>query len=104
LAGSDLCVLSSRIEGGANALGEAIVAGVPILASRINGNVGILGPDYPGLFSVGDTRQLAKLLTRAETDPRFLGELRTWINGLASSFDPRRETKAWAELIGECLT
>lgn len=38
---SCLCVLSSRIEGGANVLSEAIVASVPILASRIDGNVGI---------------------------------------------------------------
>jgi glycosyltransferase involved in cell wall biosynthesis len=56
LAKSCLCVLSSRIEGGANVLSEAIVASIPILASRIDGNVGILGADYPGYFDVGNTR------------------------------------------------
>src|SRR5438876_10430411 len=69
---SSLCVLSSRLEGGANVLSEAIVASVPILASYIKGNVGILGAEYPGYFDVGDTRHLARLLTRAETSPDYL--------------------------------
>jgi glycosyltransferase involved in cell wall biosynthesis len=54
---SSLCVLSSRMEGGANVLSEAIAASVPILACRIGGNLGILGADYPGYFDVGDTAQ-----------------------------------------------
>src|SRR6266566_9484187 len=45
LAKSHLCVISSRSEGGANVLSEAVVASVPVLASRVNGNVGILGVD-----------------------------------------------------------
>ena len=99
LARSDVCVLSSRIEGGANVLSEAIVASVPILASRIDGNIGILGPDYPGFFSAGDTHQLARLLTRAETDSGFLGELKSRVKGLAPLFDPKCEQRAWADLI-----
>ena len=98
---SSVCVLSSRMEGGANVLSEAIKATVPILASRIDGNVGILGADYPGYFEVGDTAQLARLLTRAETSPSFLAELRAWINGLAHLFDPAREKQAWSDLIRE---
>jgi glycosyltransferase involved in cell wall biosynthesis len=66
---SYLSVLSSRMEGGANVLSEAIAASVPILALRIDGNVGILGADYPGYFDVGNTTQLARLLSRAETSP-----------------------------------
>ena len=76
LASSHLCVISSRMEGGANVLSEAITASVPILASRIDGNVGILGVDYPGYFDVGSTRELAQLLIRAETSPEYLAELR----------------------------
>jgi putative glycosyltransferase (TIGR04348 family) len=96
---SHLCVLSSRMEGGANVLSEAIVAGVPVLASRIDGNVGILGEDYPGLFDAGDTRSLAKLLHRAETDPTFLNELRRRTKRLAPLFDREREIRAWRKLI-----
>lgn len=101
LARSKLCVLSSRMEGGANVLSEAIVAGVPILASRIDGNTGILGDDYPGLFDVGDTRELARLLLRAETDTAFLSDLRRRVKKLAPRFDPQRERRAWAHLIRE---
>ena len=101
LVKSQLCVLSSRMEGGANVLSEAIVANVPLLASRIDGNTGILGEDYPGLFEVGDTRELAMLLRRAETDAAFLSDLRRRIKKLAVLFDPQRERRAWAQLIRE---
>jgi len=101
LAHSDLCVISSRMEGGANVLSEAIVAAVPVLASQIDGNIGILGPDYPGLFGVGDTRELARLMKRAESDPKFLSQLKTQAKRLAPLFDPPREERAWAELIKE---
>lgn len=101
LANSDLCVISSRIEGGANVLSEAIVAAVPVLASRIDGNVGILGPDYPGLFGVRDTRELTRLMKRAESDPKFLSQLRTRAKKLAPLFDPAREERAWASLLDE---
>lgn len=98
---SSLCVISSRMEGGANVLSEAITASVPILASRIDGNVGILGADYPGYFEVGDTRALARLLTRAETSPEYLTELKTRTVDLNFLADPAREEKAWSILIGD---
>ncbi len=101
LAKSRLCVLSSLIEGGANVLSEAIAASVPVLASRIDGAVGILGANYPGYFQAGDTRRLARLLARAETDPTFLAELQAWEEKLAPIFHPAREERAWADLIGE---
>ena len=96
-----LCVLSSRMEGGANVLSEAIAASVPILASRIDGNVGILGADYPGYFDVGDTAQLARLLTRAETSSRYLAELKAWGESLAFLAEPAREEQAWSKMIAE---
>lgn len=98
---SSLCVLSSRIEGGANVLSEAIVVSVPILASRIDGNVGILGANYPGYFDVGDTKQLARLLTRAESSSEYLAELKAWSESLTSLADPAREEQAWFALINE---
>ena len=101
LAKSRLSVVPSRIEGGANVVSEAITASVPILASRIGGNVGILGTDYPGLFDVGDTQQLARLLTQAETHQEYLAELRNRCKKLAPLFDPTREEQAWADLISE---
>ena len=104
LAKSRLCVLSSQIEGGANVLSEAIGTGVPILASRIDGNVGILGESYPGYFDVGDTAHLSRLLKRAETSPGYLAELKAWIKNLAPLIDPAREEQAWSELISEYIS
>ena len=101
LAKSRLSVVPSRIEGGANVISEAITASVPILASRIDGNLGILGGDYPGLFEVGDTQHLARLMARAETDPEYLAELRDRCKKLAPLFDPTREEQAWVDLISE---
>jgi len=101
LSRSDLCVLSSRMEGGANVLSEAIVAGIPILASRISGTIGILGEDYPGYFDVGQTAQLTNLMVRAELDRPFVQELLRRGRGVAAHFSPAREMKAWAELLSE---
>jgi len=101
LASCQLCVISSRMEGGANVISEAIMEGIPILASRVDGNVGILGPKYPGLFNVTDTRELASLLLRAESDADFRKELRSRITELAPLFDPKREQNSWAELLSE---
>ena len=98
---SSLCVLSSRIEGGANVLSEAIAARVPIIASCVDGNVGILGKDYPGYFEVGNTKQLARLLTRAETSPQYLAKLKSSTKGLAVLVDPSQEVQAWSDLINE---
>ena len=101
LVSSRVAVLSSRMEGGANAIGEAVVAGTPLIASRISGNVGLLGESYPGYFPVGDTEALARLLDRAERDPAFLRSLHDWCAALAPRFDPAREAAAWADLVGE---
>jgi glycosyltransferase involved in cell wall biosynthesis len=102
LARSALCVLSSRLEGGANVLSEAIVAGTPVLASRIPGSVGILGEKYAGYFDVGDTRGLARLLERCENDPAFLARLKSDCMKLRPLFDPARERASWRKLIVEC--
>ena len=98
---SRLFVISSRMEGGANALGEAIVAGLPVLASRIAGSIGILGVDYPGYFEVGDTGELARLMLRCETDPIFLADLTKRCHSLARLFNPELEQDAWSALVEE---
>jgi putative glycosyltransferase (TIGR04348 family) len=98
---SHAMVLSSRSEGGANVISEAIVAGVPILASRMDGNVGLLGADYPGYFAFGDTQALARLLQRIETDERFVQRLRRAIARRAPLFRPEREVAAWRKLMAE---
>ena len=96
-------VLSSVSEGGANVISEAVAAGVPVLASRIDGSVGLLGRDYPGYFRLGDTAALARLLHRIETRPEFLARLRRAIARRAHLFRPAREKAAWKKLIAEVM-
>ncbi|HLI29867.1 MAG TPA: selenoneine biosynthesis selenosugar synthase SenB [Terriglobia bacterium] len=101
LSRSRLCVLSSKLEGGANVLSEAIVAGTPVLCSRIPGSTGILGEDYAGYFEVGDTAALAKLLLRAETEDEFLKALCKHCARLRPLFRPKCEELAWKRLLAE---
>ena len=104
LARSRLHVLTSKMEGGAHVIGEAVVHNVPVLSSRIPGSVGLLGDDYPGYFPAGDTAALAQLIRRAETDPAWLEDLRTRCARLAPGFDPGRELQAWENLVTELLS
>lgn len=101
LAGSRLMALTSKMEGGANIVSEAIVCGVPVISSRIAGSIGLLGDDYPGYFPVGDTNALAALLHRVETSETFYESLTAHGHDLASLFHPDREQAAWQNLIDE---
>ena len=94
-----LMVISSNQEGGANVVSEAIVAGVPIIASDIPGNVGLLGKGFPGYYPVGDEQALANLLYRAETDSAFLASLEKYGQRLAPLFSPAHEASAWTKLV-----
>jgi len=99
LAKCRLMVLSSRIEGGPNTLSEAIVAGVPVITTYIAGCAGVLGKDYPGFFPVGDTKALQRLLTRVETDAKFLSALEKYIAKIAPRFSRQEEENRWANLM-----
>jgi putative glycosyltransferase (TIGR04348 family) len=93
LASSHAMVISSCMEGGANVVSEAIRIGVPVLASRISGNVGLLGEDYPGTYALGDERALAALIMEAAAKPRFNRELKARIARLRPMVDPRNEAR-----------
>ncbi len=103
LASSRLLVLSSREEGGANVVSEAIVDGVPVLSTDISGSKGLLGDDYPGYYPVGDDEGLASLLLRAESEPAYLAELTEHCARLRPRFTPEEERAAWRELLGSIL-
>jgi len=103
LARARAMVLSSLTEGGANVISEAAAAGVPVLATRIDGSVGLLGRDYPGYFPVGDTAGLARLLSRIESDPEYLKRLKRAITRRGYLFRPVRERAAWRALIAEAV-
>ena len=101
LAGSRALLVTSRLEGGCNAVSEAIASGVPVLCTRVAGLLGVLGADYPGFFPVGDAAALAGLLGRAEEDAAFLASLRAAVERLRPLVDPDREREAWGRLLAE---
>ena len=101
IARSRLLVLSSRNEGGANVISEALVAGVPVISSAHRAATSLLGADYPGLFPVGDTAALASRLARAERDARFYARLLRCCARIAYRLTPARERLAWRRLLSE---
>lgn len=103
LLGSRLMVISSVMEGGANVVSEACRAGIPVIASEIPGNIGLLGTAYPGYFPVRDEQALADLLLRAEWEPEFLASLQARVAALAASFTPEREQASLLRAIDLAL-
>jgi len=87
-------VVASRMEGGANVVVEAVTSGTPVLASRISGNVGMLGDDYAGYFDAGDAGALARLVARAHRDRAFLAHLGAQCRSRATLFAPAVERRA----------
>jgi putative glycosyltransferase (TIGR04348 family) len=95
-------LISSRMEGGANVVSEALMARVPVIASRISGNVGMLGPDYAGYYPVGNALALARLLRRLETDSDFLKTLRRQCAERRKLISRGQERIKLRKLITEC--
>jgi len=101
LSSCQLLVLSSRMEGGANVIGEAASLGVGILASDVPGNRGLLGARHPGFFEYGKTEELASLLSRAEHDKEFHARLLATSKRIAPEFTVQRERATWRAVCAE---
>jgi len=96
-------VIASRMEGGANVIIEAITSGVPVLASDISGNRGMLGDDYQGYFPLGDAAALAQLIDRSISDPHWLAALKAQCAVRAPLFAPEAEQAALLTLVDNLL-
>jgi putative glycosyltransferase (TIGR04348 family) len=92
-------VLSSNMEGGANVISEAAVAGLPVLASKIEGSVGLLGENYNGYYPMQDTQALRTLLLKVENEPNFVQQLKQQIDQKAKLFKPKMECQQWQQLL-----
>jgi putative glycosyltransferase (TIGR04348 family) len=102
MASSHVLAVTSRHEGGANVVSEALASSVPVVSSRIDGSVGLLGADYPGYFEPGDAAGLAELLWRLERNSDgLLDDLRARARALRPLVDPALERQAWEELLAE---
>jgi len=96
-------VHASRMEGGAQVVIEAITSGTPVLASRIDGNLGLLGAGYGGCFDVGDSEALAQLLRRCRDDAAMLPALQTQCDARATRFSPAHERQTLLNLLATLL-
>ncbi|MCZ2105473.1 MAG: selenoneine biosynthesis selenosugar synthase SenB [Comamonadaceae bacterium] len=103
LARSRALVHMSRMEGGAHVVIEALRSRVPVLASRIDGNVGLLGRDYDGLFPVGDAAALARLMCRYATDTAFAAHLAAQCAAREARFAPKVEAARVRALVAQLL-
>ncbi len=108
IARAHVLVNTSAMEGGAHVILEAVRAGTPVLASRVGGNVGMLGSDYAGYFPHDDAARLAALLrecrdTQAAPDG-LLARLRGQCALRAPLFDPETERAALLQLLQELQT
>ena len=93
----------SAMEGGAHVVMEAVCAGTPVLASKISGNVGLLGADHRGYFAPGDAGGLAVLLQRLRGDASMLQALRAQGEQRAALFEPARERAVLNRLMQDAL-
>ncbi len=103
IARSHLLVVSSAMEGGANVIAEAARIGTPVLASRIAGNLGMLGRGYPGYFPFCDERALARLIARAAREPDYYARLKRALRARRALFAPAAERRSLAALLDELL-
>ncbi len=100
---SHAMAISSTMEGGANVVIEAVTCGVPVLASDISGNRGMLGDDYLGYFPVGDAAALAALIDRSIVDAAFYARLKAQCEARATLFAPAAEQAALLQLVDNLL-
>ena len=100
---SHLLLHPSNMEGGAQAVIEAVRSHTAVLASGIDGNAGLLGEDYPGLFTENHVEAAGALLLRAAHDAGFLRRLQARCEQRAALFAPEQERERLLALADDCL-
>ncbi|MSQ63991.1 MAG: TIGR04348 family glycosyltransferase [Betaproteobacteria bacterium] len=103
IARSHVLVVSSVMEGGANVISEAACIGTPVIASRVSGNVGMLGRTYPGYFSLFDEKELGKQIENNIGDKKHYRSLEKALAARRRLFAPSAERGALAGVVREAL-
>jgi putative glycosyltransferase (TIGR04348 family) len=93
----------SQLEGGANVVIEAARSQVPVLATRIDGNVGLLGRDYDGYFSIGNALELTQLMERMFEEAAFAKRLKAQCAVREPLFEPAVEEASVQALLTDML-
>jgi putative glycosyltransferase (TIGR04348 family) len=100
-----LLVHPSLLEGGAHVVMEAVLSGTPVLASHMDGNVGMLGAGYEGYFPVHDAQALVAHLRLLREDLHHpqgrLAALQAQCEARAALFAPEAERRSLLRLLDE---
>lgn len=103
IRGAHLLLHPSLMEGGANVIVEAVSSGTAVIASRVSGNVGMLGVPYPGYFEPQDASGLADRLVQAWQQPAYLRSLQRACASRRALFSPAAESRAVNRLLRAML-
>ena len=103
-----LLVHPSRMEGGAHVIMEAVQSGTPVLASHIDGNVGMLGTGYGGYYAPGDATALVSLLRACRAGQSrpgggMLAALQAQCSVRAPLFEPQAEQTALLSVMQDLV-
>lgn len=102
-----LLVHTSEMEGGAHVVMEAVNSGTPVLASDVDGNIGMLGKNYQGYFPFNNANVLAERIKecRATQNDKngLLNVLSEQCHHRAKLFDPKVEQHAIQTLVKDLL-
>ena len=101
---SHLLVVSSVMEGGANVICEAARIGTPVAGSRMSGNIGMLGRNYPGLYTLFDERALARLIRKLSTENKLYRKLKSTLQKRRPLFAPAAERASLNRVVRRLLT
>jgi putative glycosyltransferase (TIGR04348 family) len=101
IAHSHLLIVSSAMEGGANVISEAARIGTPVLASRVSGNVGMLGRDYPGYYPLFDEEALGGLIGKSMTSRKYYRSLKQALAARRPLFAPAAERRSLLDVLQE---
>ena len=80
-------------------IAEAARIGTPVLASRVSGNVGMLGTRYPGFYPLYDEGALAALIKKAFTSRIFQKSLKRALRSRRGRFAPASERSALLAVV-----
>lgn len=96
-----LLVHTSRMEGGAHVIMEALTSGTPVIASYVDGNIGMLGPEYAGYFPWGNARKLTEMIEACLSADGLLTRLERQCRERVPLFAPDCERMAVQTLVSD---
>ena len=102
MAGLDLFVLPSMVEGFPNALLEAVLLGIPSVASRVGGVPDVL-PEAEAMFAPGSDADALRVVLHAFDEPeRALDRAGRMRKRAQEQFTASRTVDSWCALYDRC--